>query len=256
MLDKKIILRMKTIWQLRLYSMISVIIQPAIEMEGAQFIYLLFLLVNISEANILKYVGMVHVNQAKCRLACNEDDPLCWDRCAFTTMRQNFDETLSIEVVGFSVKGCALLLPKVHAPTIYQVYTQDSQGAWYDQGQTAQNWLNLTPTSMARTRAIKLVDVSKDRVGVMTWPLPAEVTSCTNGEQKRVARAEESQQQQQVAEQQQNDVFLWLIGIVGVAIFGIIVGVSFGFVMRRRNTRGSNDNPDVHSISTMSFQYV
>ena len=60
--------------------------------------------------------------------------------------------------VSFSVRGCGLVwnIDSSLTSVIYQVYSQDSLKAWHDEGQSVQNWINLSPTTLERTKAIRL----------------------------------------------------------------------------------------------------
>ena len=73
--------------------------------------------------------------------------------------------------VSFSVRGCGLIWNIESSPqqpptastasmasVIYQVYSQDSLEAWHDEGQSVQNWINLSPPTLGM--AIWVVEFS------------------------------------------------------------------------------------------------
>ena len=67
--------------------------------------------------------------------------------------------------VSFSVRGCGLVWnieSMSLTSVIYQVYSQDSLEAWHDEGQSVQNWINLSPATLERTKAIKLTIIGYD----------------------------------------------------------------------------------------------
>ena len=128
------------------------------------------------EDDILNYVSKTKIAQATCRLqncqklASHSQEKLqqCWTWCGklpTASSKHNGLSGLSNEVeevpinVSFSVRGCGLVWnieSESLTSVIYQVYSQDSLKAWHDEGQSVQNWINLSPTTLERTKAIRL----------------------------------------------------------------------------------------------------
>ena len=146
---------------------------------------------------------------------------------------------------------------------IYQIYSQDDQGAWHNEGQTRLNWINMTPNSMGRTKAIKLIAITQSssknhhrhppsrlrHVGVASVPFPAAKANKSNSVvQCTVRKARESQNQEEKEEEEEQQVFpqtanffatngLYLgitVGGVCCALAGFGIVVAFFFVKRKR----------------------
>ena len=130
------------------------------------------------EDDILNYVSKTKIAQAKCRLqncqklaSHQEKMQQCWTWCGkLPASRKHYglgglSEVEEVPInVSFSVRGCGLVWnieSKSLTSVIYQVYSQDSLEAWHDEGQSVQNWINLSPATLERTKAIRLTIIGK-----------------------------------------------------------------------------------------------
>ena len=147
--------------------------------------------------DIPNFVSKTRIAQARCRLqncqklaSQEEKRQQCWTWCGKlqpqkkpseaaeateAATKQQVEEEVAINV-SFSVRGCGLIWniesslqqPPTSAASaasvIYQVYSQDSREAWHDEGQSVQNWINFSPPTLARTKAIRLtiIEASED----------------------------------------------------------------------------------------------
>ena len=147
--------------------------------------------------DIPNFVSKTRIAQARCRLqncqklaSQEEKRQQCWTWCGKlqpqkkpseaaeaateAATKQQVEEEVAINV-SFSVRGCGLIWNIESSPqpptsaastasVIYQVYSQDSREAWHDEGQSVQNWINLSPPTLARTKAIRLtiIEASED----------------------------------------------------------------------------------------------
>ena len=146
--------------------------------------------------DIPNFVSKTRIAQARCRLqncqklaSQEEKRQQCWTWCGKlqpqkkpseaaeateAATKQQVEGEVAINV-SFSVRGCGLIwniesspqpptLAASAASVIYQVYSQDSREAWHDEGQSVQNWINLSPPTLARTKAIRLtiIEASED----------------------------------------------------------------------------------------------
>ena len=150
----------------------------------------------ITNHDIPNFVSKTRIAQARCRLqncqklaSQEEKRQQCWTWCGKlqpqkkpseaaeateAATKQQVEEEVAINV-SFSVRGCGLIWNIESSPqpptsaasaasVIYQVYSQDSREAWHDEGQCVQNWINLSPPTLARTKAIRLtiIEASED----------------------------------------------------------------------------------------------
>ena len=150
----------------------------------------------ITNHDIPNFVSKTRIAQARCRLqncqklaSQEEKRQQCWTWCGKlqpqkkpseaadatkAATKQQVEEEVAINV-SFSVRGCGLIWNIESSPqpptsaasaasVIYQVYSQDSREAWHDEGQSVQNWINLSPPTLARTKAIRLtiIEASED----------------------------------------------------------------------------------------------
>ena len=156
--------------------------------------------------DIPNFVSKTRIAQARCRLqnceklaSQEEKRQQCWTWCGklqpqkkpteaaeakeaaaagAAAAKQQVEEEVAINV-SFSVRGCGLIWNIESSPqpptsaasaasVIYQVYSQDSREAWHDEGQSVQNWINLSPPTLARTIAIRLtiIEASEDGDGL------------------------------------------------------------------------------------------
>ena len=223
------------------------------------------------DVDILNYVMNSHIELAYCRLNCFQGDPICWNQCSgksfgnkasgssTTTAKVQF----TLQPIGLSLlpKDCGLIwklrLPKSFQPLdndggiIYQIYSQDDQGAWHNEGQTRLNWINMTPNSMGRTKTIKLIAITHSssknhhprqrHVGVATIPFPAvKATSvqCTLRKTRESQNQEdhekkEEKEEQQVPPPQTANFFATTNGLyLGITVGGVCCAlVGFGIVI-------------------------
>ena len=222
-------------------------------------------LVNGEDVDILNYVMNSHIELAYCRLNCFQGDPICWNQCSGKSFgKANSKVQFTLQPIGLSLlpKDCGLIwtlrLPESFQPLddcgiIYQIYSQDDQGAWHNEGQTRLNWINMTPNSMGRTKAIKLIAItqSKDhprlrQVGVASIPFPAAKAS--NSVQCTVRKARESQNQEEEEKEEEeqqvpqtanffvtNGLYLGItVGGVCCALVGFGIAVAFFVIKRKR----------------------
>ena len=105
----------------------------------------------VKSDSILEFVSKGHIMQAQCRLQCRSArNSKCWQECG----REGSSRFLSQKAKGHIIKeqspinislafkGCNIvewhrLFP--YSKAIYQVYTQDHQNAWHDEGEDQGN---------------------------------------------------------------------------------------------------------------------
>ena len=112
-----------------------------------KFVLYLAFLGLVSSDKILDFVSKNHIMQARCRLQHCEPGTAasskCWQDCSRSFLSQKakghiIKEQKSPINISLAFKGCNIvewhrLFP--YSKAIYQVYTQDHQNAWHDEGE-------------------------------------------------------------------------------------------------------------------------
>ena len=109
-----------------------------------------------SEENILQLVSKDHIMQARCRLQCPPTSSQCWQDCSSSLWVKDKGLIESPIDIKLAFKACNIVEWEAPYHAIYQVYSQDSQNAWHNEGQTLETRLKLR----SRTKVVKVIVVS------------------------------------------------------------------------------------------------
>ena len=230
----------------------------------------------LTNHDIPNFVSKTRIAQARCRLqncqklaSQEEKRQQCWTWCGKlqpqkkpseaaeakeAATKQQVEEEVAINV-SFSVRGCGLIWniesspqpPTSAASVIYQVYSQDSREAWHDEGQSVQNWINLSPPTLARTKAIRLtiIEASEDdgdglgKIVVRNAYIPLSNEKTQNCQD----RAPRSQSEQGLKKppkvhttEEGTSSYPGLVAAVTILAVICLILISFVFIKNKKNT--------------------
>ena len=185
------------------------------------WIFLCLFHLNRSDQNILQLVSKGHIMQARCRLQCSRPfSTKCWQDCSKAKDKGHIIKETPINI-KLAFKGCNMLEWDGIPNSIYQIYSQDQNNAWHNEGQTDQTRLKIRPD----TKAVKVIMVSALKIYTAKARKPV---NCLNAENLMPLRQWPLKQQEEeeatVKAKASSYVSIIALGAVVCAIFGVLLG--------------------------------
>ena len=212
-----------------------------IKMKTSLKIWILFCLFHSNQSDILQLVSPVHIMQARCRLQCSRPSAAkCWQDCSKAKDKGHHIKETPINV-KLAFKGCNMLeWQKLPNLSIYQVYSQDQNNAWHNEGQTYQTRLKIR----SNTKAVKVIMVSRriwQKGQVYTAKATRPPANCLNAEKGNENRLLENlrplqwplkqQENEATAKAKRKPTSASYVSTATIIALGAVLGAIFGVLL-------------------------